>query len=69
MKQPFRLALIGTADNPPQREGQPLYLTPIEAGFPSPADDCLDRRLDLHEHLVRNRVREEGSTWFHEDGA
>jgi len=56
MKQPFRLELIGTADNPPQREGQPLYLSPIEAGFPSPADDCLDRRLDLHEHLVRNRA-------------
>lgn len=40
--------------------GLPLYLTPVEAGFPSPADDFMERRLDLHEHLVRN----EASTFF-----
>ena len=27
-----------------------------EAGFPSPADDSIDRALDLHEHLVRNQA-------------
>jgi DNA polymerase V len=32
----------------------PLYLSPAAAGFPSPAEDYLDRTLDLHEHLVRN---------------
>lgn len=36
------------------RPGLPLYLAPVEAGFPSPAEDYLDRRLDLHQHLVRN---------------
>jgi len=56
MKPPSRLEIIGTADNPPPREGLPLYLSPIEAGFPSPAEDYLDRKLDLHEHLVRNRA-------------
>ena len=33
----------------------PLYLSPVQAGFPSPAEDCIDRPLDLHEHLVRHR--------------
>jgi DNA polymerase V len=60
MKSSPRLEFIGTAANPSPREGLPLYLSPIEAGFPSPADDYLDRRLDLHEHLVRNRL----STFF-----
>jgi DNA polymerase V len=60
MKPSSRLEFIGTTANPSPREGLPLYLSPIEAGFPSPADDHLYRRLDLHEHLVRNRL----STFF-----
>jgi DNA polymerase V len=32
----------------------PLYLNPVSAGFPSPADDYLDRNLDLNEHLIGN---------------
>jgi DNA polymerase V len=32
----------------------PLSLAEVPAGFPSPADDFMDRRLDLNEHLVRN---------------
>ncbi len=32
----------------------PLYLSPVAAGFPSPADDYIDQQLDLHAHLVRN---------------
>lgn len=32
----------------------PLYLSPISAGFPSPAEDYVDKRLDLNEHLIRN---------------
>lgn len=27
--------------------GLPLYLSPVEAGFPSPAEDYLDKRLNL----------------------
>ena len=42
------------------REGVPLYLAPVEAGFPSPAEDHLDCKLDLHRHLVRN----EAATFF-----
>ena len=42
------------------RAGSPLYLAPVEAGFPSPAEDYTDCRLDLHRHLVRN----EAATFF-----
>jgi len=38
----------------------PLGLTPVSAGFPSPAEDYEDRRLDINEYLVRNPV----STFF-----
>jgi DNA polymerase V len=36
------------------RQALPLYLSRIKAGFPSPADDFLDRTLDLNEHLIRH---------------
>ena len=32
----------------------PLYLAAVAAGFPSPADDFVDKALDLNEHLVSN---------------
>ena len=50
------LELVGMAAQPAQgREGLPLYLSPVEAGFPSPAEDYIDRKLDLHDYLVHNR--------------
>ncbi|THB64265.1 MAG: LexA family transcriptional regulator [Desulfovibrio sp.] len=30
----------------------PLYLATVSAGFPSPADDFIDKSLDLNEHLI-----------------
>ena len=39
-----------------ERQGLPFYLSPVEAGFPSPADDYLDNRLDLHRHLVQHET-------------
>jgi DNA polymerase V len=30
----------------------PSYITRISAGFPSPADDYMDKGLDLNEHLI-----------------
>lgn len=33
----------------------PLFASPISAGFPSPADDYVEKKLDLNDHLVRNR--------------
>ena len=38
----------------------PLGLTRVSAGFPSPAEDYEDRRLDINDYLVRNPV----STFF-----
>ncbi|MFH0911237.1 MAG: translesion error-prone DNA polymerase V autoproteolytic subunit [Planctomycetota bacterium] len=32
----------------------PLYQSRVSAGFPSPADDYLEGRLDLNDHLVKN---------------
>ena len=32
----------------------PLYLSSIRAGFPSPADDYIEKKLDLNDHLVKN---------------
>ena len=39
---------------------RPMFPFGLSAGFPSPAEDYLDRRLDLHQHLVRN----EAATFF-----
>ena len=54
------LELVSASAIHQERPGLPLYLAPVEAGFPSPAEDYLDRRLDLHQHLVRN----EAATFF-----
>src|SRR2546427_6301652 len=31
-----------------------LFLVPVSAGFPSPADDYLDGSLDLNQHLIKH---------------
>ena len=40
----------------PERARLPLFLSAVQAGFPSPADDSVEDRLDLHRHLVRNET-------------
>lgn len=32
----------------------PLFLEPVSAGFPSPAGDYVEGRLDLNQHLIRH---------------
>ena len=32
----------------------PLFSCPVQAGFPSPADDYIDCTIDLNEHLIKN---------------
>jgi DNA polymerase V len=32
----------------------PFFVAKISAGFPSPADDYIDRKLDLNEFLIRH---------------
>ena len=31
-----------------------MFLSPVKAGFPSPADDYLEQPLDLNEHLIKH---------------
>ncbi|MFO1419494.1 MAG: translesion error-prone DNA polymerase V autoproteolytic subunit [Candidatus Competibacteraceae bacterium] len=38
---------------PAPERGWPLLAAPVPAGFPSPADDQVERRLSLDEHLIR----------------
>jgi len=33
---------------------RPLFMVPVAAGFPSPADDYVEGRLDLNKHLVKH---------------
>ena len=41
----------------PERSGEdkrPLFLIPVSAGFPSPADDYIENRLDLNKHFIQH---------------
>ena len=53
---PSDVVEIGQAQGP-ERAGDPcplaFFVSRIEAGFPSPADDYLEGALDLNEHLIR----------------
>lgn len=33
----------------------PLYLSPVAAGFPSPAEDFIEENLDLNSYLIKNQ--------------
>ncbi len=35
---------------------RPLFLTSVSAGFPSPAEDYIEGRLDLNRHLIKHPV-------------
>lgn len=51
-----RVTMIDTLFTPcfTGTRGQPLFLEAVAAGFPSPADDYMEGRLDLNTHLVRH---------------
>lgn len=45
----------------------PFFISPVAAGFPSPADDYIDQHLDLNEYLIKHPaatffVRVEGNS-------
>lgn len=55
-KHELRIEILGTpAPIEPDAPGLPFYLSNIEAGFPSPADDFIDQSLNLHTYLVRHK--------------
>lgn len=49
------LKLVGCAvDSTPETQVNPLFANPVQAGWPSPAEDYVDDQINLHELLVRN---------------
>jgi SOS-response transcriptional repressor LexA len=48
------VATLYAAPDKPSPLTRPLFLSLVVAGFPSPADDYLDRDLDLHELLIQH---------------
>lgn len=34
----------------------PLAIERVRAGFPSPAQDYIDKKVDLNEHLIKNEI-------------
>jgi DNA polymerase V len=40
--------------NKPATMQLPLYSSKVQAGFPSPADDYIEMRLDLNNHLIKH---------------
>lgn len=33
---------------------KPLFMAPVAAGFPSPAEDYIEGKLDLNLHLIKH---------------
>ena len=52
MPQPLSLEFFSPASHGPVR--RPLVTFPVSAGFPSPADDYLDGKIDLNEYLLEH---------------
>jgi DNA polymerase V len=51
---PDSLIPVHLAENPPSFR-IPLFSHPVQAGFPSPADDYVADKLDLNEHLIARK--------------
>ena len=49
----MKVTQIFSFDKRTKRE-LPLFLANVPAGFPSPADDYIDRKLDLNEYLIKH---------------
>ena len=49
------LRIIGmAAHDVPGKQKLPLFLSAVQAGWPSPAEDYIDEEINLHELVVRN---------------
>ena len=48
------LSSIGLKPESPASEW-PVFVSTISAGFPSPADDYIENRIDLNEYLVQHK--------------
>lgn len=52
-KKDFNFFKISNLDNSTKIE-IPLFVDTISAGFPSPADDYIEEKLDLNKHLIKH---------------
>jgi DNA polymerase V len=50
----LRIVSIHTLRQDPSSCILPLFASRVPAGFPSPADDYVDQRLDLNSHLIEH---------------
>ncbi|MXY64100.1 MAG: translesion error-prone DNA polymerase V autoproteolytic subunit [Gammaproteobacteria bacterium] len=50
----MKLEYLGEHPNPGTSFRIPYFPGAVPAGFPSPADDYMDGKLDLNEHLIRH---------------
>lgn len=48
------LAILGVISSPEDSHTYPLFMEPVRAGFPSPAEGYRSPDLDLHTHLVKH---------------
>ena len=53
MQKDSSIAAIYDVDQK-SKVARPLFLSGVSAGFPSPAEDYIDRKLDLNELLIAN---------------
>lgn len=51
---PLGMEILSFAEQPPKRQF-PLMSHAVRAGFPSPADDYVEKRIDLNEELIQHR--------------
>lgn len=48
------LQIVGIASSAAGAHKAPLYLSAVQAGWPSPAEDYIDEEINLHELVVKN---------------
>ncbi|MCR5815044.1 MAG: translesion error-prone DNA polymerase V autoproteolytic subunit [Desulfovibrio sp.] len=51
---PPHLTILGRSADLQNNRGLPFFSSPVQAGFPSPAEDDIESRLDLHSYCVKN---------------
>ena len=52
--EPSSVTLLGDVVDEPKGLTLPVFASSVAAGFPSPADDYIEERIDLNNHLVKH---------------
>jgi len=54
-KQSYNIDTIFTTPSEPTNQPLPLFSHKVPAGFPSPADDHVEKKLDLNDYLIKQK--------------